>query len=552
MTLGRWLEINTTHRGMPFSFRHYGFQRAIADDLHPEIDVMKISQVGLTEIQARKALAILVRNPGRVGIFSLPNEIMYRRFSQSRLLPMAADDKAFRPRDGEVRSMSLLQFGSSFLHVVNATEASATSTSADFVFNDEVDISDQKVLALFASRTQNSDMAIRHRFSTPSWTGFGIHASHSVGDQREYFIRCRACNHQQVPLFSHRFVRLPGLRSDHELTDLDDATINDLDLDQSYVACESCDAPLDLDDDAAREWVASFPARKGSHSYHVRPFSSGRITIPYILRRLVEYRRRDYVRGFFNTVLGEPYIDARSRLDEGSIRANFVAAAAPRLADNAPVFVGIDVGQTCHLILGQDNGDGPLACEFRTIRANDLIQEVKDIAARYTLIGGTCDRHPYTPTADELFDVTEGRIVPLEYRGEMDFKPVKQPDGTVRHWQANRTRLLDEVARLVRLKRLPMMGYGAFSGTVVEHLRDMIRQEDPEKPATWVKLNGNDHYFHALAFFVAATRLQNLRASLEGLDTRLSFMLQGLGRAFSTPNLNDRRGRIGLNSLLNN
>ena len=524
MTTGQWLEANTHHRGLPFSFRKYGFQRAIADDLHPELDVMKISQVGLSEIQMRKMLAALVRNPGRVGIFSMPNEAMYRRFSQSRLLPLVSEEKVFKAREGEVRSMSLIQLGTSFLHVVNATEASATSTSADLVFNDEVDISDQQVLALFASRTQNSDMAIRQRFSTPTWTGFGIDATYSVSDQREYMIRCPACRRHQVPLFDHRWVCIPGLTADVPLHDLDDATITDLPLDDAYVRCFHCSAMLDLDN-PDREWVAAHPSRTQARGYRVRPFTSGRITIPYILRRLVEYRRRDYVRGWYNTVLGEPYIDARSRLDEAAIRANFVSPGVPDVAPGTGVYLGIDVGQVCHLVLGKEGGEGPVAFEFRTIRANEIVSEVKLIKEQYALLGGTCDRHPYTPTADELFDVTEGRIIPLEYRGEMDFRPVKQPDDTVRHWQANRTRLLDEVVRLIRRKQLPMMGYGAQSGVIVEHLRDMIRQEDPEKPATWVKLNGNDHYFHALGFLVAAYRLQGVRAGLEGLDARTSALV---------------------------
>jgi hypothetical protein len=529
MGMRRWLEANTSHRGVPFSFRGYGFQRAIADDLHPEMDVMKISQVGLTEIQARKMLALLVRNPGRTGIFSLPNEAMYRRFSQSRLLPMAAEDRVFRPSEGDVRSMNLIQLRNSFLHVVNATEASATSTSADFVFNDEVDISDQKVLALFASRTQNSDMAIRQRFSTPTWTGFGIHATHAAGDQREYFIKCRACGHQQVPKVDRHSIDLPQVDPDIPIADIDDQTINDMDMDAVGVVCTQCRAPLDLDDDEMREWVATHPGRVHARSYHVRPFSAGRITVPYILRRLVEYRRRDYIRGWWNTVVGEPYTDSRSRLEESDIRACMLSAGGPPVPDNAPVFLGIDMGQVCHLTMAVPQGDGPTVVEFRAIRANDIVDEVKLISERFNLVAGACDRHPYTPTADEIFEITQGRVVPLEYRGDAEFKPVKQPDGTVKHWQANRTRLLDEVANLIRRKRFPMTGYGAQAGVLVEHLRDMIRQESPEQPATWVKLNGNDHYFHSLAFLLASWRMHDLRGTLEGLDTRSSLMIQPLG-----------------------
>lgn len=537
MGIASWLEANTTHRSRPFGFRGYAFQRAIADDMHPDLDVMKISQVGLSEIMQRKALAICVRNPGRVGIFSLPNEAMYRRFSQSRLQPLLESDRVFRGREGETRSMSLVQIGSSFLHVVNATEASATSTSADFVFTDEVDLSDQKVLALFASRVQNSDMAVRQRFSTPTWTGFGIDATYSASDQREFGIKCRACNHWQVPLFDRRWVDIPGLAAEGPLADLDDASILSLNLEPAhpYVVCERCRAPLDLDDESTREWIAAFPSRTQGRGYRVRPFSAGRITVPYILAQLVQYRRRDFVRGWWNTVLGEPYIDSRSRLDEATIRANFVSPGVPDLAPGTPVHLGIDMGQVCHVILGRETSEGAAAIEFSAVRVSEIVSFVREVKERYLLVGGCCDRHPYTPTADELFDETQGIVVPVEYRGDKDLNPVKQADGTVRHWQGNRTRLLDEVARLIRLKRLPMLGYGNQSGVLVEHFRDMIRQENPEEPATWIKLNGNDHYFHAAAFMLASIRLKGLWSQISGMDNRSMVFLSGFGLSLKQP-----------------
>ncbi|TGR74085.1 hypothetical protein EN836_33470, partial [Mesorhizobium sp. M1C.F.Ca.ET.193.01.1.1] len=72
---------NTTLRKKPFSLKGYEFQRAIIDDLHLNLSVIKCSQVGLTEVQIRKFLSFLKRTNGVNGIFSLPNDEMYKRVS---------------------------------------------------------------------------------------------------------------------------------------------------------------------------------------------------------------------------------------------------------------------------------------------------------------------------------------------------------------------------------------------------------------------------------------------------------------------------------------
>ena len=60
LIISEWIVENTQLRGKPFSFGDgYEFQRQIADDTHPSLKVKKISQVGLTELQLRKSLALV-------------------------------------------------------------------------------------------------------------------------------------------------------------------------------------------------------------------------------------------------------------------------------------------------------------------------------------------------------------------------------------------------------------------------------------------------------------------------------------------------------------
>ena len=190
MTNGEWVIKNTTIRNRSFSFKGYEFQEQIMNDMHPDMCCIKISQVGMTEVQIRKSLAFLLRNPGTSLIFSLPTEEMFKRLSGSRVKPIVNKDKVFNTltdkENKAVRSVGLFQFGQSFLYLVPAIESAATSIPADVVMNDEVDLSDQQMMALFGSRMQNSSHKINQKFSTPSYPSYGIDAGQILASQDQY------------------------------------------------------------------------------------------------------------------------------------------------------------------------------------------------------------------------------------------------------------------------------------------------------------------------------------------------------------------------------
>lgn len=640
MKNGEWMEKNTTLRGMPFSFSRYPFQRQIADDMHPNMDVIKPSQVGLalsvdtlvptptgwttmgdlevgdlvydeqgrptrveyvspiyidhtcyevefdtgevivadaghkwyvevptprivtteemarglvckipnflsggyhrirsvkrtptvpvrcisvdspnhlflvgrgmipthnTEVQIRKALAICYRNTGISGIFTLPNLAMFKRLSQTRILPVVAGDKVFnseRDRDS-VRSMGLIQIGKSFLYVTGASEGDATSISADFVMNDEVDLTNPAMLALFNSRLQGSDWRISQRFSTPTFPDYGIDLGYQSSDQHEYLAFCEACNHYQIPVFTRDFCHLPGLPDDiHDLTDIDEAILDLIDLEGCYVKCERCERPLDLSNHDKREWVPRRPNRIHHRGYRVRPFSTERLDIPYILTQLIRYKRRDYLRGFYNTVLGEPYADSNTRLDVAVIEACFTnQVRRPEISRDEPLFLGIDMGLTCHLVLSRGNYD---VLTFETVPSDQIVDHVKAYCDIYNIVGGGVDRFPYTPTANEIFKVSEGKVWPVQYRGTKEID-VKQEEG---YASADRTTAIDEVVLQIRRGVPRFSGYGTQRTTIIEHLRDMVRDEKPDEPARWLKTTGNDHYLHALALMMVGVKIR--------------------------------------------
>lgn len=534
MPMSAFIEANTHLKNKPFSFKGYEFQRQIVDDLHLDMSVIKCSQIGLTEVQIRKFLAFLKRTAGINGIFSLPNDDMYKRVSQTRIKPIVDDDAVFNqhnPSKKPVRSMALYQIDDSFGFITGGKEGDATSINADIMFNDEVDLTDQEILALYGSRLQGSDIQMRQGFSTPTFEGYGIDSSYKASDQHEYLCRCTRCNHWNLPVFTPRFIRIPGLTSDlNDLSEIDTEIAAELDFTNAYVMCEQCAAPLDLGDPTIREWVPRHPGRM-SRGYWVRPFSTSRIGLRYIVSQLLDYKRKNSIRRWYNTVLGEPYNDAKARLTLPEIEAVMQGEGRPDVSSDTPVAIGIDVGQTCHVVLASLGHSVPLVFDWLQVPSDNLKEKVSELRETYNVVAGGMDLNPYAPLAREIRDDSKSVIMPIEYATSPKAAAltlVKDEFGNITHVSSNRTGIIDAIVGDIRTQKISLAGYGNKKLVIQTHLQDMVRVEINEQPAKWVKLTGDDHFFHALGYLKHSLRVHNFISDQTEEEERQMMALLGL------------------------
>lgn len=520
VSYSEWVATNTRLGIRPFSYAGYEFQRAIVDDMATDLSVKKPSQVGMTEVQIRKFLAFLARNRGTSGIFSFPTEKMFKKNSKTRIRPIvqqacfngtASDDKPSR-------AMDLYEINGSFAHITGLTEGDATSTPADIVFNDEVDLSDQQMIGLMQSRLQNSIFKITQRFSTPTHPGFGIDAAYNASDQRQYQVRCR-CRHWQNPKFRMPFLHLDGYHGDGKLDELDAEVISHLNLSASYVKCERCSQPLDLGDPTLREWVAKYQARR-AHGYEITPFSTSRLTIDYILDQLLKQRALDNIKGWHNTVLGETFSDGSSKLEPEVVKAVMKSPAVPDIGRDVAVALGGDMGQTCHLTLGVIRGQEVDPFLFEQVPSSQIEERITQLRARYNIVCGAVDRHPYTPTSEAIRDASNRIILPVEYRGDAPINVKRDEYEGLSYVQINRTRAIDAQVRAVRNQTTSFYGYGGLAQVIIEQLCDMVRIEADEKPATWEKLTGADHFMHSLTLMRASIKIADIVSLLNISETR--------------------------------
>lgn len=527
MSMSDWVVANTKLNGRRFSYDGYEFQKAIVDDMSRDLCVKKPSQVGLSEVQIRKYLAFLARNRGTSGIFSFPNEKMFKSNSKTRFKPIVSQpafSSSLLEDAKPQRAVDLYEVNGSFAHVTGMTEGDATSTPADILCHDELDLSNQTMIGLFQSRLQNSKFKITQKFSTPSFPLFGIDASYQASCQFEYPTRCR-CGHWQVPLFSMQFLNLPGYDGDGNLEGLDADMVSRINLSESHFKCERCSQALDMGNPNLREWVASYPARQ-AHGYQVRPTSTGRLDPEYIIGQLLKMKQLDNLKGFYNTVLGETYSDGASKLEPDMVRAVMTTPGVPELG-STPLALGCDMGKTCHLVLGAISEGIANPVYFEQISANDIIERIEQLCKKFNIICGGVDRNPYTPTSEQIRDRTKGKVLPLEYRGQAHIDPIYDEWENLDYVRINRTKAIDDAVKDVRLKALTISGFGGLQQIVIEHMCDMARMELDEKPATWEKLTGNDHFMHAITLMKASIKVRDVVNLKIKTEQRFMFGLVG-------------------------
>lgn len=524
-----WVCANTTRSGKPFSVSgSHLFQKAILDDMHPNLCVKKLSQVGITEVSVRKAIAFLVRNPGTSAIYSYPDLMMKKSNSQTRFKPIFDYDFPSPRGLNEIRNTELYQVGQSFLHLAGNVESDATSTPADIVINDEYDLSDPDIIALFNSRLQHSTFKIKQGFSTPTFSGYGIALEYESSDQREFFCKCPHCGHWQVPLYDLKNVYIPNLpdRVQDLKLDIDFTLATTLDLDNAYVCCEKCRKRLELTNPELREWVAKYPERIHSRGYWVRPFSSDLLSIKNLVTTMADYIRKDKVRRGVNTLLGEEYTDRNSRLEASDIEACIGQPLPPKVGKEVGCYLGCDFGETCHMVIS--DGENTVF-EYKAFNNKDVDEVFDEVMKKYNIVCGALDRHPFIPTVNALRDRYPGVIFPVVYGIGKDAEERKQVDGKTDFYNINRTAALDYIQTKINKHQMRMHGYGIYKSTIREHLRDMFRDEVPDKEPVWRKMNGNDHFFHAMAYSFVAKKIKYATeyAQYHEPDPREFFMISG-------------------------
>lgn len=527
-TFASWILENTRLKGKPFSFLHHEYQKIILDDQHPRKVIKKCSQIGMSDLSLRYAMAlcnVLVVKCSYV----LPTTTFLQKFVKMRLDPLIDASPALKARLSKGNDSSQMkQFGESFFLGQGASASSAMtplSLDLDCLIIDEIDACEsQDLINQLISRLTHSEYKIETYFSTPTIPGYGISKKFEESKQFLLMQRCTRCNHQFTPdYFKH--VVLPGF--DRPLKDITYQTarlIQGLDLSTAYLQCPKCKRPLPssyITDPSSRTFETDSPdSHSEFHGYHVTPFAVPKVIPPGdLIRRSTRYSA---IQGFYNDGLGLDLDSSESGLSLNEIDTFF--SDTPAL-DHIPPYsmLGMDMGGECATLIGYptpNHSDVP--SHLRVTHAELVpLHEVRGayprLSATHHVICGVIDSMPYTDVVlflqgrhstlwASVFSNKKGLSL-YDIREKNEDAPTTAMS-MVRGLDVARDRVLDLVVSSLRAGAIKFDPLPRYRSTITEHLlslkRIRVKAMNGEETFRWVKTDGNDHFFFALTYLFLA------------------------------------------------
>ena len=497
--IAKWICENTYVKGTNWGFVDHEFQLDIVNDKRPESACQKCAQMGLTELEIRRALGFTVLNTGGTVIYTLPTRTFALKFAKGRIDPVIATSKTLRTSmvtgaDGS----EFKQIGNGFMYIGGAQNVSQSiSVPADYLVHDEVDFSNPNALAAYGSRIRHSDHKIRRHFSTPTVSGYGINLMMEDTSQARYVVKCGKCTTELMPDFFED-VRIPGFDQSFDKFTKADLHVDRYKWREAYIICKRCKNPIDkyLADKSRRRWVHMFPS-KDKAGWFVRPFDLMKYnSTASIIGQISQYKRyQDYV----NNVHGLTYKSQENEIDIGTVIQNTVIDEEDY---GEGCYMGIDVGKKIRIMIAKPSGEKFDVIKAMTIRGSEFSHEtIAELFFRYGCIRMVIDSQPDWTLCQHVVAKIGDTCHPCVYVEENKRKPehftINKDTNIV---NAVRTTCLDGFVQDVNKSKVQFPKCDEMED-VRKHFTGMKRTEeygdDGELVPRWTKISDEDHYFHA-------------------------------------------------------
>lgn len=518
--LARWIEKNTFINGKHFSFAGHEYQEKILADESQEIVIRKSAQTGISEMSMRMALGLVMIMPGsfRVG-YTFPTASFAANYAKTRFASIIQTSpllsSSISPDDIDSADTKTFGVGKEIYFKGAATGNAAISTTLDMLVHDEVSFSDQEILGDYHSRLIHSMYKWKVKLSTPTFPGDPIDEAFKASRRNWNFCRCLHCQHEFLPDY-YEHVRIPGY--DNHLDEVTRENLHKLRYQEAQMLCPACFKPVSLMPEH-RFWVCENPDDKYiAAGYQVQPFDAPTVvTLPDLIVASTSYANKSKFKQFS---LGKPAEDSESGLTEEDLNRMGVEMVDSPFATHV---MGIDLGLTCHFMIGNRDAEGRLGvvhCE--RVPLAKFRERYWWLKAAYRVNMVVSDIQPYT---DLIMSVSgdDPQLFGASYvtRNGLELFDVRlredDPDSAlvgVRQVHVNRNAAFDSLLADCR-EGMVWVRKGADWELVKSHLQDMKRASatlrNGEFTSQWQKsAKGNDHYHHAMNYLNIASKMRGL------------------------------------------
>lgn len=553
-----YLTKQTKIKGKPYSFYRHEYQKVLLEDTATVKICSKCSQIGISELSVRRAIALTQLQMEVNVLYILPTAGFASTFSSTRFATALDSCKPAKESLYKTDSATVKRFlNDSYIYLKGASKSGqAISVPVNHLIGDEVDFCEnQDVLTSFKSRMSHaeSDEESEFYFSTPTVPGYGISHLYENSLQHVEVQKCCHCNHQFIPDY-YEHVVVPGFnvksttiskllqsstgvdraRSLKEFNFLNKILLTKFPIKDAYLECPKCRRAVDQDV-RYREFIQFNPdSNFDEHGYRVTPFSAPyHMPPPKMVRASASYRAQ---RDFVNNTLGLPYEDETTGLTEEELKQLFTSHPNHNVYPEHPPYQvsGCDMGGTSSFLSAYPAPDGHLRImASHRLPLHTFKEEYTKLIADNNVISSVIDFMPYSDTVATLQQsihslfacvFTNSKSTQLYAIREQEEDEEKASYG-VRQINAQRDALLDFVVTYIRAGKVsfaPTQSNMEEMDVVIAHLRDLkriqITNKEGESVFTWRKsAAGADHFFFAMAYLLLSNFIKGLSGGMAPL-----------------------------------
>lgn len=371
--------------------------------------------------------------------------------------------------------------------------SAARSTPADWIILDERAIFDEDMAKQLNQRLGNSTIARRTDVGTPKIPGDGLDTIYQASDQRQWHIKCGACN---------------------ELTCVEDEFLNDAEkaiiIDKSgegHIICKKCKQYI-LPYAPGSLWIPKYPDRDVV-GYWVSQMLNPNRNLATLLKQFRDPEAHQYsIEEFYRTVLGIPYITSEHKLSMQDVYSCVGQTIQGTSMNKITTIMGVDVGKVLHYVIGIKVNDSQWEI-LKVGRAEDQY-ELHDVAERMNVTFAVIDHDPEIHMVEEFQKIEAGNNMTVVLNRYSDTKrgPVAwNDDGTC---VSGRTKWCDKThdaisgKQIMLPRRCPEVEEYAYEMTNTVKVLEIDEKSGLSKYRYRQLSNKPDHYFHATLYFLLA------------------------------------------------
>jgi hypothetical protein len=471
-----WIFENSivSEKGEMLDFADRPFLVDILTDWSQDIVIKKCAQIGGSVCFNLKALYGVMKFGWNI-MYTFPTDSDVSEFVSSKTNKIiAANPQVFSgmPSDNIERKEFKTGDVSRFMFFKGTvSKTAAIMTTADLLIHDEASRSDQSVIDTMKSRIKASKYKGRWLFSNPTTEKDAIDQNWNKSDKKEWVITCHTCHAEQIMTFPE--------------------SIN---FEKKEFQCKECKAKLFKADRRRGKWVAQNPGATIS-GYHISLLMAPWVDADEIIKD--SEGDQEY---FYNFVLGEPYSPGDIRVSRSTILDNWT----PRNLETGKWFLGVDVGNIKHYVLGSELGPTKIGRFTKWADLDDMMKLYKPKLVIDAMPDNTMSKYyveNYRNALMSYFQENKNNPKTIVWWGEGD------KEGVV---YSNRNRVLDQlIDEILNAKILFGLSSDSEIKNYLKHWETLRRIKIVDNKGIesyqWDSTTGEDHYVFATLYYYLAT-----------------------------------------------